>query len=298
MQIFNHFSANNIRLEPFPFKRELAMEAYLIENESVLSLDSGTFSNIDILEVELPVLKGRKKKNTDGRIDILATYSQEYLAVIELKLGELNQTHLDQLEDYLKAKDEIIKKRSDIVADELKNSMKWIGVLVGSSISNDLSRKIEDGYNFDNIPIAAIVMQRYRSTEGNVYVTSSTYFGLGKSLRDSTKYIFEDITYGKGRLVLAVIKRLLEQKSETTINDLRKIFPDKCQGPTGVFRLAEDANKIFESTGYKRHFINPGDILTTSDGSKIAICNQWGVGNKNNFIELARKANFKIDISK
>jgi hypothetical protein len=53
MQIFRHFTANDVQLEPFPFKRELSMEAYIIENERVLGLDSDTFSNVEIIETEL-----------------------------------------------------------------------------------------------------------------------------------------------------------------------------------------------------------------------------------------------------
>lgn len=101
MQIFRHFTANDVQLEAFPFKRELSMEAYLVENEGVLSLDSDTFSNVEIIETELALKQGRKSKDTDGRIDILATYSQEYIAIVEIKLGQLEKSHLIQLEDYL-----------------------------------------------------------------------------------------------------------------------------------------------------------------------------------------------------
>ena len=100
MQIFTHLTANDVQLQPFPFHRELSMEAYLIENEGVLALDRDTFSDVEIIETELTLKQGRK--TTDGRIDILATYSQEYIAIVELKLGELKDIHLEQLQDYLK----------------------------------------------------------------------------------------------------------------------------------------------------------------------------------------------------
>ena len=104
MQIFRHLTINDVQLEEFPFKRELSMEAYLIENEGVLSLDADTFNNVEIVEAELTLKQGRSSKDTDGRIDILATYSQEYISIIELKLGQLEEVHLQQLEDYLKKK--------------------------------------------------------------------------------------------------------------------------------------------------------------------------------------------------
>jgi hypothetical protein len=50
MQIFTHLTANDVELKPFPFKRELSMEAYLIENEGVLVLERDTFSDVEVIE--------------------------------------------------------------------------------------------------------------------------------------------------------------------------------------------------------------------------------------------------------
>jgi RecB family endonuclease NucS len=125
MQIFRHLTINDVQLEEFPFKRELSMEAYLIENEGVLSLDADTFNNVDIVEAELTLKQGRKSKDTDGRIDILATYSQEYIAVIELKLGQLEEIHLKQLEDYLAEKNQILEQYPDILNQEVSPIPNW-----------------------------------------------------------------------------------------------------------------------------------------------------------------------------
>jgi hypothetical protein len=53
MKLLRHFTANEEQLEPFPFRRELSMEAYLIENEGVLALDDDVFSSVEIVEEEL-----------------------------------------------------------------------------------------------------------------------------------------------------------------------------------------------------------------------------------------------------
>ncbi|MGV2827224.1 hypothetical protein ACLFKQ_04550 [Myxosarcina sp. GI1(2024)] len=53
MQLYKHFTVNNIQLETFPFKRELSMESYLIENEGVLALDNNLFADVEIIEAEL-----------------------------------------------------------------------------------------------------------------------------------------------------------------------------------------------------------------------------------------------------
>ena len=89
MKIFKQVTANNIELAPYPFKKELALEAYLIENEEILALDNDNFSEVAVLDEEIALKKGRRDR--DGRIDILTSYGAEYLSIIELKLNQINE---------------------------------------------------------------------------------------------------------------------------------------------------------------------------------------------------------------
>lgn len=295
-KILRHFTANDEQLEPFNFKRELSMESYLVENEGVLGLDNDVFASdsIEIIEEELTLKQGRSSKDTDGRIDILATYSGEYIAVIELKLGQLENIHLEQLEDYLKQKHQILEQYPDIINQEASSTPKWIGVLVGSSISPDLASKISNGYlTPDGISVAALTIQRFRSSRGNVYVTTDTYFKNNASSRDTTKYKFNGEEYGKGRLVLAVMHHHIELNSDLTFAELNKQFPKRFQGSKGVFTLSSNANEIYTETGRKRHFIAPDELIELSD-STIAICTQWGVKNIDRFISRAQEFGYDI----
>jgi hypothetical protein len=288
MQIFRHLTINDVQLEEFPFKRELSMEAYLIENEGVLSLDADTFNNVDIVEAELTLKQGRKSKDTDGRIDILATYSQEYIAVIELKLGQLEEIHLKQLEDYLAEKNQILEQYPDILSQEVSPIPKWIGVLVGNSIDPNLATKIRDGYfSPDGTQIFALTIQRFRGSDGHVFVTTDTYFNNINTVRDTSKYLFEGKSLGKGRLVLAVLKRHCEKKPNITFSELEQAFPRICQGSRGVFSTFEEANEILTSSGRKRHFLNTDELIQI-EGSTIAVSSQWGIGNIEKFIKCAR----------
>jgi hypothetical protein len=295
MQIFRHFTANDVQLEAFPFKRELSMEAYLVENEGVLSLDCDTFSNVEIIETELALKQGRKSKDTDGRIDILATYSQEYIAIVELKLGQLERSHLEQLEDYLSTgRDQILLQYPDILDKDLIASPKWIGVLIGSSIEAELASQLVNGYSTTSgVQIAALTIQRFRSKEGNVYVTTDTYFGGKASSKDTSKYIFNGIKLGKGRLVLDVIKQYIATNQDTTYAELEKIFPKNCQGSRGVFSTTEIANEKYSTSGRKRHFLEPQELIKLSDCT-IAVSSQWGIKNIGKFIKRAKEVGFTI----
>jgi hypothetical protein len=188
MYLHKHISINNTAIEDFPFQRELSMEAYLVENQDVLSMGNiEGFDDVEILKYEAALIDGRKDKNKNGRIDILAKYSPEYLAIIELKLGELTKGHLSQLESYLKERRQILQNYSDVWDPTVSNQPKWIGIMIGSTIEPDLMVTIRKGYYVDEeVPIAAMTMNRYKDKDGNIYVAADTYFVERITLADET----------------------------------------------------------------------------------------------------------------
>lgn len=292
MYLHKHISANNVMIDNFPFQREIAMEAYLVENPSVLSMESDGFNDVEILKCEVSLLDGRADKNTDGRIDILAKYGQEYLAIVELKLGELNEIHLSQLESYLKERQQILQKFPDAWDSTVSTQPKWIGIMVGSTINPDLMLKIRKGYYFDvDIPIAALTINRYKGKDGNVYVITDTYFIERVKNKDYTKYIFNGQKFGKNRLVLAVIKEYVEKNPAITYSQLKVKFPDSLQGKE-TFTTESEAKKKRDV----RNFIKPDELVTLSDET-IAVSTQWGIGNINPFIDHCKSINIDIKIT-
>ncbi len=296
MQLFKHLTANNIKLTPLEFKRELSMEAYIIENSEILILDNDNLSDVEIIEDELTIKSGRSSKNTDGRIDLLALYNENTYGIIELKLGEINNTHLDQLTDYIKEKDQILKIISDSNDQNITDEIKWIGILVGTSINSELQSKINSGYLIeDSIPIAALVINRYRGVDNQIYVLTESYFNNISRNFDKTQYKFSGELYGKGRLVLAIIKKYIEDHENVTYSELKTIFPKNIQGSYGVISTLEDAEKIYSRTKKKRHFIKPGEIINLDDNTKIAVSTQWGKGNIDNIIKKAKELNYAVE---
>ncbi len=275
------------------------MQAYLIENEGVLALDKDAFANVEIVETELSIKQGRNSMGTDGRIDVLATYSGEYLAVVELKLGQLEDVHLTQLQDYLKEKDQILTNYKHLLNEDFTGAPKLIGILVGSSINLELAKKIQSGYYYCTsdsraVPIAALTIQRFRSATGNVFVTTDTYFNSFSGTRDYSKYRFENAILGKARLVLAVLKRYAESIPGISYAELETVFPRTLQGSGGVFSALETANQHCASSGQRRHFMKPEEVIQLKDGP-IAVSTQWGVGNIVNILAKANSLNYEID---
>jgi len=190
------------------------MEEYLIENYEILNLDDDSLSNVEVIKTEVPIAGGRASLKKDGRLDILVKYNQETLGIIELKLGEINEDAFSQLIDYMNKKDEIIN-HIDI---ENTSTTNWVGILIGTSISPEIEKRISNGELIDNsIPVAALTINRFRGKDNNIYVITNTYFNNKSRIFDRTKYLFQGKEYGKGRLVLAVIKYHLSNKNEYSL---------------------------------------------------------------------------------
>lgn len=290
MEIFRQITANNIELKHYPFLKELAMEAYLMENEDVLKLDTENFADVTVLDVEIALKSGRKTSNRDGRIDILAKYGLDYLALIELKINEINDQSLNQLEDYLNEKDQILEKHPEFWA-EVESKPNWIGVLVGSSISLELQRKLQDGYKTTNgIPIAGLIIRRFRSVQNEIFVITDTFFKYNYTSRDFSKFEFKGEIYNKARLVNKVIRTFVEENPTISYAELEKVFPKSLQGSIGVFDTKENAQAIYDRTGHKRHYLKPDELVKLTD-SIIATSNQWGLGNITHFTNHVNNLN-------
>ena len=283
MQLYRQITANNIKLNEMPFQRELSMEAYLIENPEVLALDTDELSTVTVLDEEVPIPEGRPSRGRDGRIDLIVEYGESTFGVLELKLGELTDRHLQQLEDYmgnLGRLETLLRKYSD--ADEVK----FVGVLVGAAISADLREKIERGYAInETIPLAALTLRRYRGGDNNIYVVTDTYFHNVSRQFDRTQYRYHGNVVGKNRLVLAVLKQHVESNPDMTFSQLEQAFPKRLQGTYGCFDSVAQADNIY-GRGRKRHFLKAEELIDVKDET-IAICTQWGKGNIGAFIKRA-----------
>ena len=291
MKIFKQVTANNIELSPYPFKKELAMEAYLIENEEILALDNDNFTEVAVVDEEIALKKGRRDR--DGRIDILTSYGAEYLSIVELKLNQINESTLDQLESYLDQKEQILKL-GNYWDEEVEP--KWIGVVIGTSISSELQKKLNSGYKYNDIPIAGIVLNRYRSPDSNIFVVSDTYFSYKYSEKDYSKFIFKNKAYNKARLVNEIVREFVELNPTITFAKLKEVFPKQLQGSFEVFDKSSRAEEIYYSRGHKRHYVKPTETINLIDGEVIATCNQWHPYNISNFIENAKKIGFEIEV--
>jgi hypothetical protein len=112
---------------------------------------------------------------------------------------------------------------------------------------------------------------------------------VARAARDMTRYSFMGQSYRKNRLVLAIISQYLLNHPDTDFQQLKEAFPDTLQSPLGVTRTLEVANDRLQRDKTPRYFLLDNEVLNLTDGSKIVVCNQWGIGNIENFVDHARR---------
>ena len=91
----------------------------------------------------------------------------------------------------------------------------------------------------------------------------------------------ETETFCKNRCVHHVVKTYLNYMKDLTFSDIKEAFPKELQGSYGVIASIEELkDRIFKNkTEKERWFLKENEILETSDGTKFAVCSEWG----NNF---------------
>lgn len=160
-------------------------------------------------------------------------------------------------------------------------------------LPNDIYKRLENHAQGFDTPANVIkkLLDHYEGIEGDSHTETSLMLEQGG--KDYTKFIFEDVSYGKGRLVLAVVRAYVAKHQKVSFAELNEAFPSDIQGSIGIFSEKEAAIALFEETGHKRHFLKQDELIQIQD-CVIAVSREWGKGNINNFIGHARSLGFDI----
>lgn len=124
-----------------------------------------------------------------------------------------------------------------------------------------------------------------KTQQTNQYPVSVTKKHISKNnnthKRDTTQFSFDGGIkyYNKRRFVLEIIKDYIHKHPGITFNELEKVFyPEIRSKSKGVIKRYEDVQKMMEESEdiENRYFLDAGEIITLSDGTQIAVNNQWG----------------------
>lgn len=101
------------------------------------------------------------------------------------------------------------------------------------------------------------------------------------------KYSFDGNIYKKSRLVLAVITEYVKKHPGISESELEQAFPGSAFKLTtyGCVRNVDLISPNYKDGPVKRYYIDEAIVL--NDGTKMAVCNQWG-GNIKLFIDYVK----------
>lgn len=117
-----------------------------------------------------------------------------------------------------------------------------------------------------------------------------------KSKKDTTKYKFNNTIYRKNALVFEFVRQFVADNPHLTFTELKNVIPDELQGSSGVIHKLEDAReKTNKSTDKRWRFSSEEQFLTSVDSVQFVISNQWGIGNINNVINIAKEKGYEIE---
>ncbi|WP_066802446.1 hypothetical protein [Moraxella oblonga] len=114
-----------------------------------------------------------------------------------------------------------------------------------------------------------------------------------QSNKDFSKYQFNGDEFGKGRLVLEVVTHYCKNNNVIDIADLQNKFPSTLQPRFDVVTLLSELKN--NPSLMMRYFRNDNQIIALNNGDKVVVCNQWGVGNIDNFINRAKELGYVIE---
>lgn len=111
--------------------------------------------------------------------------------------------------------------------------------------------------------------------------TTKSTKSTGKG-RDYTKYEFQGNVYGKGPLVLAVVKEYQKKHTSASLDTLKSVFPRKeFHVPFDVVESARKAKK-------GRFFLDKDDRIKIANGIAV-VTNQWTKDKIDLFIKFVEK---------
>lgn len=106
----------------------------------------------------------------------------------------------------------------------------------------------------------------------------------------------------KGLMGYAIVKEFLKAHPNTTIEELKDTFHNALLGRWGAWNFIEDdieaARNLKEETSMYRHLLKEEYILTSGDGVRFVVSNQWEKANVLNLLQIAKNEGWSYEIIK
>jgi hypothetical protein len=156
-------------------------------------------------------------------------------------------------------------------------------VFLISSLLNKIAEKVPKGYDLGEtlqniLELSAVTKVDSAETPSKPQVGN----------RDYTKYEYKGKIFGKGRLVLEVIRDFVASHPPMTFAELETYFPQSLQ-----FKETFCTIEVAKAKPTVRNFIKPNEVIQLKDAT-VAVSNQWGSPNIPNFINRCKELGIPV----
>lgn len=118
--------------------------------------------------------------------------------------------------------------------------------------------------------------------------------------KDTTQYTFDGQTTGKGRLVLALVKRYVRDNPGVAFNDVRSAFPDELQADSPIQFTKQGCVVArlddLSSTARKRFHVSAADTVQLAD-AVIVVSREWNRFNVQNILRRAQELGYAVTVA-
>lgn len=264
----------------FSYMRQLRLQFGILIGEVIQIFYDGDLTNyddpvlLDTIEFKRDIVKGEKFVELFSKesfsFNSLETYTKNSLKKISRRADQkvLKQKILSQ--DYQSQILNLIKEDflNDYDAELIDKVIQEISVNISST--------------------------QYEAIQPEKIATNTKSENNGT--RDKTKYIINGSgrRLPKNRFVLELVRQYLKERP-SNFSTLKNVFKDEYQGSTGVINILDFVETKYANKSNKRHFTGNDEILTSQDNIDFVVSTEWGKGNIDNIVDLARKKGFKIE---
>lgn len=149
-------------------------------------------------------------------------------------------------------------------------------------------------YNFNNeilinveqiIPVPELEEYQVRFREKRIEQIASSQ----QSERDYSEYKYNGVIYNKRKLALALFTDWIEKHKPTDFKDLKDKLSSVLKNRTIV--LADQISEEIRS----RFHLQEDCLVELTSGERIAISNQWGIGNIERLLDFVREDGFIVE---
>lgn len=263
-------------LQLFSYMRQLRLNFGLYIGEKILLYYDAQDNNENPIANPVPVLTVNIK-DTDTNGEVFCKLFAYDLCCTE-KIESFCKDSLKRKQEYTRLKERI----NDFVSDAEENIKDLIkNMFLTEGFTED---RIDKELSKMNIQV------NHRTSENKMHPTIQhpvTFTNLhvpdnnNSQTRDTTRFSFDGGAnyHNKRRFVLEIVKYYIHTHPDISFDELERIFYPRIHSRTlGVVKRYTDVLQMIEKSPdtQKRFFLKPDEIITLSDGTRIAVNNQWG----------------------